>query len=63
MADDTNTSDLARIMATDLPVSPAERDLAHRNRKLRQQGQPDDAILQNTGPSTTGKRRSGSLGE
>jgi hypothetical protein len=44
MADDTNTSDLARIMATDLPVSPAERDLAHRNRKLRQQGQSDDAI-------------------
>jgi hypothetical protein len=45
MADDTNTSDLARIMATDLPVSPAERDLAARNRKLRQQGQPADTIV------------------
>jgi hypothetical protein len=47
MADDTNTSDLARIMATDLPVSAAERELAHRNRKLRQQGTPadDSAII------------------
>jgi hypothetical protein len=42
MADDTNTSDLARIMATDLPVSAAEREFAHRNRKLRQLGQPAD---------------------
>jgi hypothetical protein len=45
MADDTNTSDLARIMATDLPVSPAERELEYRNRRLRQQGQSDDAIV------------------
>ena len=36
MADDTN-NELATLLAADMPVSPAERDLAHRNRKLRQQ--------------------------
>jgi hypothetical protein len=41
MADDTN-NELATLLAADLPVSPAERELAHRNRKLRQPVQPAD---------------------
>ena len=41
MADDTN-NELATLLAADMPVSPAERDLAHRNRKLRQPVQPAD---------------------
>jgi hypothetical protein len=41
MADDTN-NELATLLAADMPVSPAERELAHRNRKLRQPVQPAD---------------------
>jgi hypothetical protein len=60
MADDTN-NELATLLAADMPVSPAERELAHRNRKLRQPVQPAD---HNTivDPRLVGMLASGGIG-